>query len=213
MRKLIGLAVSLTILAIIYWQIDISALFAAFERTNIGWLVGALTLLIPVTLLGAWRLTVLSPSPLPFGESLRLILMASVLNMVLPSKMGDIAKAYAIAERGHSKGLPALSLVVFEKAWDLLSLLVFCVLGLALTWSGVVALRRACRHRRRRDGLGADPIVLVLGRQRRPAPHRAPGAGQDRQEVRRAGRAVGRYRRLFLVVAAPGGHGDRGRRC
>lgn len=136
MRKLIGLGVSLVILAVLYWQIDIRTLGAALGRTRADWLAAALALVIPVTVLSAWRLTVLAPARLPLGESLRLILMASVLNMVLPSKMGDIAKAYAIAERGHLKGLPALSLVVFEKAWDMLSLLVFCVIGLVVTWNG-----------------------------------------------------------------------------
>jgi uncharacterized protein (TIRG00374 family) len=52
--------------------------------------------------------------------------------MVLPSKMGDIAKAYFMRERGHLSGALSLSLVVFEKACDMLSLLLWCVFGLML---------------------------------------------------------------------------------
>jgi hypothetical protein len=52
--------------------------------------------------------------------------------MVLPSKMGDIAKAYFMRDRGHLSGTLALSLVVFEKTCDLLSLLLWCVFGLLL---------------------------------------------------------------------------------
>jgi hypothetical protein len=52
--------------------------------------------------------------------------------MVLPSKMGDIAKAYFMRDRGHLEGSLALSLVVFEKACDMLSLLLWCVFGLFL---------------------------------------------------------------------------------
>jgi uncharacterized protein (TIRG00374 family) len=70
--------------------------------------------------------------PLGFLESNRLILLASVLNLVLPSKMGDMAKSVFMADRGHLRGSLALALVVFEKACDMLSLLVWCVLGLAL---------------------------------------------------------------------------------
>ena len=66
------------------------------------------------------------------GEANRLILAASTLNMVLPSKMGDIAKAYFMTERGHMSGSLALCLVVFEKASDMMSLLLWCVFGLAL---------------------------------------------------------------------------------
>jgi uncharacterized protein (TIRG00374 family) len=69
---------------------------------------------------------------LGFGEANRLILVASVLNMVLPSKMGDIAKAYFMRDRGHLSGSLALSMVVFEKASDMLSLLLWCAFGLLL---------------------------------------------------------------------------------
>jgi uncharacterized protein (TIRG00374 family) len=46
--------------------------------------------------------------------------------------MGDIAKAYFMRDRGHLEGSLALSLVVFEKACDMLSLLLWCVFGLFL---------------------------------------------------------------------------------
>jgi uncharacterized protein (TIRG00374 family) len=77
-----------------------------------------------------------------------LLLSASVLNLVLPSKMGDIAKAYFLQQRGHLSGSLAFSLVIVEKTWDMLSLLVWCLLGLiylpktgALFWvlTGVIA--------------------------------------------------------------------------
>ena len=78
---------------------------------------------------------------LGFGEANRLILVASVLNLVLPSKMGDLAKAWFMRDRGHLPGSLALSLVVFEKACDLLSLLAWCVFGLAwIKWSDSRAL-------------------------------------------------------------------------
>jgi len=41
-------------------------------------------------------------------------------------EMGDIAKAF-MKERGHLSGSLSLSLVVFEKACDMLSLLLWCV--------------------------------------------------------------------------------------
>jgi uncharacterized protein (TIRG00374 family) len=69
---------------------------------------------------------------LSFAEANRLILVASVLNMVLPSKGGDIAKAYFMRDRSNLSGSLALSLVVFEKSCDMLSLLLWCVFGLAL---------------------------------------------------------------------------------
>ncbi len=71
-----------------------------------------------------------SSSYLNFWEANKLILAASVLNMILPSKMGDIVKAYFLKQRGHLEGTLSLYLVIFEKACDLVYLLVWCVFGL-----------------------------------------------------------------------------------
>lgn len=134
MKRLISLAVSLVILIVIYWKIDFSRLINVFQNCNVWWMTISLGMVVPLTLITAWRLQQLMPSKakLMFGEANRLILAASVLNMVLPSKMGDIAKAYFIKQRGHLDGSLSLSLVVFEKACDMLSLLLWCVFGLML---------------------------------------------------------------------------------
>ena len=134
MKRLISLAVSLLILIVIYWKIDFSSLIKVFQNCNVWWMTISLGMVVPLTLITAWRLQQLMPSgaKLRFGEANRLILAASVLNMVLPSKMGDIAKAYFMQQRGHLDGSLSLSLVVFEKACDMLSLLLWCVFGLML---------------------------------------------------------------------------------
>jgi len=100
-------------------------------------------MVVPLTLFTSWRLQQLMPrtGQLGFGEANRLILVASVLNLILPSKMGDIAKAYFMQDRGQLPGSLALSLVVFEKACDMLSLLLWCAFGLAwMKLSGAFAL-------------------------------------------------------------------------
>ncbi|MFM7424082.1 MAG: lysylphosphatidylglycerol synthase transmembrane domain-containing protein [Elainella sp.] len=134
MKRLLSLLVSGLILALIYWKIDFAALVQAFQTCNRFWLGVSLAMVVPITLLTAWRLQQLMPpvGRLDLGEANRLILAASALNMVLPSKMGDIAKAYFMRDRGHLSGSLALSLVVFEKACDMLSLLLWCAFGLLL---------------------------------------------------------------------------------
>jgi uncharacterized protein (TIRG00374 family) len=67
-----------------------------------------------------------------FGDAVGLTLSASVLNMVLPSKMGDLVKAYFIRDRDERCTGLAVPLVVFEKACDLLALLAWCAFGLVL---------------------------------------------------------------------------------
>ena len=132
MKRLISIAVSLIILAFIYWKIDVQGLVEVFRNSDRLWMVISLSMVIPITAITSWRLQQLAPpqSNLGFGEANRLILAASSLNMVLPSKMGDIAKAYFMRDRGHLSGTLALSLVVFEKTCDMLSLLLWCVFGL-----------------------------------------------------------------------------------
>ncbi len=134
MKRLISLAVSLVILALIYWKIDFPGLIKVFQNCNGWWMAISLGMVLPLTCITAWRLQQLMPAGarLGFGEANRLILAASVLNIVLPSKMGDIAKAYFMKQRGHLDGSLSLSLVVFEKACDMLSLLLWCVFGLIL---------------------------------------------------------------------------------
>ncbi len=134
MKRLISIVVSLGILAVLYWKIDFSKVVPVFTHCSVPWLVASLLMVVPLTLLTAGRLCQLMPKahPLPFLESNRLILLASVLNLVLPSKMGDMAKSVFMADRGHLRGSLALALVVFEKACDMLSLLVWCVFGLML---------------------------------------------------------------------------------
>jgi uncharacterized protein (TIRG00374 family) len=134
MKRLISIIVSLVILLVIYWRIDFAGLIEVFRTSNRFWMPVSLGMVIPLTMLTSWRLQQLAPpdTNLGFGESNRLILASSTLNMVLPSKMGDIAKAYFMRDRGHLSGSLALSLVVFEKACDLLSLLLWCVFGLVV---------------------------------------------------------------------------------
>ena len=134
MKRLISLVVSLLILAIIYSKIDAVGLLALFQNCHRLWMAIALGMVVPLTMLTSWRLQQLTPmtAGLRFGQANQLILAASVLNMVLPSKMGDLAKAYFMRDRGHLSGALALSLVVFEKACDMLSLLLWCAFGLML---------------------------------------------------------------------------------
>jgi len=134
MRKAIAAIVSLTILGVIYWQIDIGGLGRALLAVDWGYFALAVIMVAPLTAMSAWRLSFLAPveAKLTFFQSLNLTLMASVLNAVLPSKLGDLARSYALTEQGHMQPANALALVVFEKAWDVLALLFWCALGLII---------------------------------------------------------------------------------
>lgn len=132
MKRWVSLALAVAILAVIYTRIDIYRLLDVLQQCSAIWLTAGLGLLLPVFFLIIARFLMLMPpgSRMRMLEACRLILAAGVLNMVLPSKMGDIAKAYFMRERGHLPGASALALVVFEKVCDLLSLSAWCTFGL-----------------------------------------------------------------------------------
>jgi len=133
LKRFVSIVISVAILLYIYTKIDFVNLIAVFKNCDRQVLAISLAMVVPITLVTSWRLQQLVPgSSLGFLESNRLILGASVLNMILPSKMGDIAKSYFMAERTKISGSLALSISIFEKACDLLSLLLWCVLGLLL---------------------------------------------------------------------------------
>jgi len=134
MKRLISIAVSAVVLGIIYWRIDLGGMWRAFGDSDLIWLFVAILLLVPAFILGAVRFLMLVPdnADISLGESLRLILATASLNMVLPSRIGDFAKAWFIRDRGHMAGSKALALVIYEKACDLLALLFWCALGLLL---------------------------------------------------------------------------------
>jgi glycosyltransferase 2 family protein len=141
LKKLVSLGVSLLLLALIYWKIDVARLLPVFAQSDPVWMALSLAMVVPLTMLTAWRFQRLVPAQgrINFAEANRLILSASVLNLVLPSKMGDIAKAFFMP--GLRRSL-ALSLVVFEKSCDMLSLLLWCLFGLVwVRFDGGFAMR------------------------------------------------------------------------
>lgn len=131
-KRLISGGVSLIILALVWRSVDPAAILAAARATSPGWFWGAVLFTIPLTLATAWRFGALSSGNVGAGTSLRLILAASTLNMVLPSKMGDLAKAWILRRNGTMTGGRALALVVLEKLLDLWSLVAVGAIALAV---------------------------------------------------------------------------------
>jgi uncharacterized protein (TIRG00374 family) len=133
-QRLIALGVSLLILAAIYWRVDLRAWLRGLAGSEPRLMLLSLGMVVPLTLLTAWRLQLLAPrrASIRFLEANRLILAASTFNMVLPAKMGDILKAYFMTRGGAISGALSFAIVIVEKTSDMLSLLLWCALGLAL---------------------------------------------------------------------------------
>ena len=133
-KLLISIGVSLLILGVIYWKIDIINIKDALVQVDVPVFIGALLILIPTTLLSALRFSMLlsGENKPTLGLATKLILAGSTMNVILPSKMGDMLKSVFMRDALSMRGSLAVSVVVFEKACDLLGLLIWCLLGLVV---------------------------------------------------------------------------------
>jgi uncharacterized protein (TIRG00374 family) len=139
-KRLLYALVSAAIIALLWWRIDVDAILAAMRRADAAWLAAGLGMVVPLTLATAWRFGLIAREPLGLGTTTRLILSASTLNLFLPSKMGDIAKAWVLTGRYGMDGRQALAVVVLEKALDMAALLAWGVLALLWIADGRVLL-------------------------------------------------------------------------
>ncbi|HYD64650.1 lysylphosphatidylglycerol synthase transmembrane domain-containing protein [Azospirillum sp.] len=176
MKRAVHIAVGLLILAALYAQVDPGAVAGSLARSSPLWLAAGLAVSVPITVVMALRFTLLFPAGrgIGLGEAVRLVLIAGTLNLILPSNMGQIAKAYPLSRRSGFPLAHAVATVVAEKGWDTVALLLWCLFGLlaagaavpfrapalavvaallaaglvALTWAGVtrIALLAAARR-------------------------------------------------------------------
>lgn len=131
MPQIIAFLVSAVLLVLLYRLIDFSTLISAMRMADPTLLTIGISAIVPLVLATAWRFSVLTGAArIGILKSIELILVASTLNLFLPSKMGDIAKAAVLVDRDGMDAKLALSICVFEKALDLASLLLLGAMAL-----------------------------------------------------------------------------------
>lgn len=128
---LVSLAVSGTLLVALYRSMNIQLIGAALRGADGVWLVIALSVIVPITVLRAIRFYwVAPPGALPgIGEALRLTVVATALNVFMPAKSGDLIKSYFVARRGGISTGVGISVIVYERLCDLFGLMTWCVAG------------------------------------------------------------------------------------
>jgi len=132
-RKIVSLLVSVLIVGMLWWRVDVHSIMSVLADVDAGWLALALAVFVPILLGTAWRLFFIvrhRTTEIRFRDALELTLAAGTMNLVLPSKMGDIAKGVFLKDHGRMGGSAAFSLVILEKANDVLALLLWCGVGL-----------------------------------------------------------------------------------
>lgn len=133
-RRITAVLVGLAMLAVIYAYVGVDDLLVRAARVDPWLALLAFAFLLPILCTTALRLQRLTPGSrgMPFSSALALTASSGVLNLVLPSRMGDLAKAFFMADRRYASGPLAFSLIVYERLSDLFAMFACCVLGLAL---------------------------------------------------------------------------------
>ncbi len=140
-RMWLGIALSLGSLVLAMRGIDKGEIAATLRTTHLGWLLGAM-LVVLVTAVAKtvrWRLLLtqrshqaLSPAPPAIGtrQLTRIWLAGASLNLALPApRSGDLARAYLVGEAGKVSKSFVMGTIAAEKLLDMV-LLAVCFIAL-----------------------------------------------------------------------------------
>jgi uncharacterized protein (TIRG00374 family) len=143
--RLLPPTLALLLLAIIYARVDFGRVLETLHGVDPAWLTLGFLLFVPQIAITAlrWRWLVSEVAPMSRWEAGRQVLASGTLNVVTPSKLGDIAKAWLVA---RSAGLPLGRAVGFALTEKLLDLWGLCAILLAANLA---------------RGVPADPLVIA----------------------------------------------------
>lgn len=120
-KRYLLLAVSLLLLGVLWWKTGWRELWDVCRSSHGGWLAATLLMFVPQTLLSGWRWAwmVRAYQPLSGWQATELVLASSTLNVVLPSKMGDVLKGMFLRrDLPGGDATIGLMLAFFEKGLD-----------------------------------------------------------------------------------------------
>lgn len=128
---MIGICISLGILAVIFLKIDINEFIHNFKNINLLYFAISLLFFVPQTYVSAkrWQLILEPQCVISLWKSTTLILASSTLNVILPSKVGDFAKALFLKRSDGLELSKGFSLTFIEKILDVAGLCAVLLLG------------------------------------------------------------------------------------
>jgi hypothetical protein len=131
-RWLAALALGLVILGVLLRTIGLGGLADAARAARPAVVALALLFFVPQIAVGAcrWRVIARTLRPISFLDAVQMVLAAGALNVLLPSKLGDLSKGVMLAGEGGLKVSQGMGLAAFERVLDAVGLaLVLVVAG------------------------------------------------------------------------------------
>lgn len=134
-RLLVRTAVSLGLVAILLWRIDLEQAGRALRDANYFYIVPALILFGFAKLLVAqrWRLMMSEFAELPLWPLFGILLVSNLANNVMPARIGDVIRVQVPAQRYEmSRARLAATVFATESLLDGIAFAVLGLIGLAL---------------------------------------------------------------------------------
>ena len=125
----IGLIISVALIIVIAWSVDLSESFKALASADFRWIIPALALLAVSLTIRAWRWRYLM-EPIKLISTARLfsaMMIGFMGNMLLPARIGEIIRAYVVGKTQRVSTSASLATVVVERMLDGFTLLAILV--------------------------------------------------------------------------------------
>ena len=131
MKKAIASILTVLIFVLIYSRVNWNTFLTVCSKANLFYLSIAVTFFFSTTFISIlrWKLLLKEEFDLPLKIATKIFLAAMSLNSIMPSKLGDLSKAYFLKKEssiGYKRGFDT---VFLEKLLDLSSLCLLFLLG------------------------------------------------------------------------------------
>jgi uncharacterized protein (TIRG00374 family) len=127
-----GIAVSLVLLWLAARGVSLDELADSFRQIRPGWLVGTLATIVVRFWCTAvrWQVLLRPVKPISVHRLFSVTMIGFMANNVLPARMGEFVRAYALAKSETLSASLAFATIVLERVFDGFTLLAFLVGGL-----------------------------------------------------------------------------------
>lgn len=128
-RFWLGLAISLILVAYVFYQTDPAKILASLQQAQYGYLIPGLILYfvgVGVRTL-RWHFLLRPVKVISSGALFRTVVIGYMANNVLPARMGEIVRAYILGAQENVSKAATLVTIVVERIFDGLTMLMFIV--------------------------------------------------------------------------------------
>ncbi len=135
LRAMIGVAFTLLFLVLALSQTSFRTVAATLAKTDFIWILAAMgSYAVNLSLRGwRWQIILRSSRVLPYPAVVRLLLVGYGLNVILPARLGELARAEMLKNTAAVSRTEALASIVIERLFDGLAVISLLSVGLLLS--------------------------------------------------------------------------------